>query len=74
MYIYLLFYKPEVLNAFRVFKEEIEKQNEKKIKIVRLDMGEYYGRYIEKGQQPSSFAKFLSEEGIVAQYTMFGMP
>ena len=34
--------------------------------------GEYYGRYIESGQAPDPFVKFLQEHGIVAQYTMHG--
>ncbi|RVW36055.1 Copia protein, partial [Vitis vinifera] len=36
--------------------------------------GEYYGRYLEDGQSPGPFAKFLQEHGIVAQYTMPGSP
>ena len=36
--------------------------------------GEYYGRYMENGQAPGLFAKFLHEHGIVAQYTMPGSP
>ena len=32
--------------------------------------GEYYGKYTENGQDPGAFAKFLQENGIVAQYTM----
>ena len=36
--------------------------------------GEYYGKYIENGQAPGAFAKFLQENGIVAQYTMPGSP
>ena len=40
---------------------------------MRLDRGgEYYGKYTENGQAPGSFAKFLQENGIVAQYTMLG--
>ncbi|RVW92399.1 Retrovirus-related Pol polyprotein from transposon TNT 1-94 [Vitis vinifera] len=48
--------------------------------ICSLDMdshdrgGEYYGRYLEDGQSPGPFAKFLQEHGIVAQYTMPGSP
>ncbi|KAL6345280.1 hypothetical protein AAG906_015763 [Vitis piasezkii] len=43
--------------------------------IVRSDRGrEYYGRYLEDGQAPGPFAKFLQEHGIVAQYTMSGFP
>ena len=40
---------------------------------MRLDRGgEYYCRYMEDGQAPRPFAKFLQERGIVAQYTMPG--
>ena len=42
---------------------------------MRSDKGEeYYGRYLEDGQAPGPFAKFLQEHGIVAQYTMPGSP
>ncbi|RVW85345.1 Retrovirus-related Pol polyprotein from transposon TNT 1-94 [Vitis vinifera] len=73
MYLYILHNKHEALDAFKVFKAEIEKQYGKQIKIVRSDRGgEYYGRYLEDGQSPRPFAKFLQEHGIVAQYTMPG--
>ena len=75
MYLYLLRSKDEALGAFKVFKVEVENQCGKHIKIVRLDKGgEYYGKYTENGQAPGSFAKFLQENGIVAQYTMSGSP
>ncbi|KAJ9692948.1 hypothetical protein PVL29_011870 [Vitis rotundifolia] len=75
MYLYILHNKNEALDAFKVFKAEVEKQCGKQIKIVRLDRGgEYYGRYLEDGQSPGPFAKFLQEHGIVAQYTMPGSP
>ncbi|RZC25854.1 40S ribosomal protein S17-4 [Glycine soja] len=75
MYLYLLHSKNEALDAFIVFKAEVEKQCGKQIKIVRSDRGgKYYGRYTEDGQAPGSLAKFLQEHGIVAQYTMFGSP
>ena len=32
--------------------------------------GEYYGRYIEDGQAPGLFTKFLQKNRIVSQYTM----
>ena len=42
---------------------------------MRSDRGEeYYGRYMEAGQAPGPFMKFLQEHGIVAQYTMPGSP
>jgi len=75
MYIYLLYNKSEALDAFKVYKAEVEKQSGKQIKIVRSDRGgEYFGRYTDNGQAPGPFAKFLEEHGIVAQYTMLGSP
>ena len=60
MYLSMLHNKDEALDAFKVFKAEVEKQCGKKIKIVRTDRGgEYYERYIEDGQAPGPFAKFL---------------
>ena len=67
MYLYLLHSKDEALDAFKDFKLEVENQCGKRIKIMRLNRGgEYYGRYIENEQTLSSFAKFLQENGIVA--------
>ena len=75
MYLYMLRSKDEALEAFKVFKAEVEKQYGKKVKIVRSDRGgEYYGRYIENGQALGPFARFLQEHGIVAQYTTSGSP
>ena len=67
MYLYLLYNKSEALHAFQTFRKEVERQLEKKIKIVRSNRGgEYYGRYTESGQRPGPFANFLKEEGIIA--------
>ena len=75
MYLYMLHNKDEALDAFKVFKVEVEKQCGKQIKIVRSYRGgEYYGRYTEDGQALGPYAKFLQEHGIVAQYTMLGSP
>ena len=75
MYVYLLHNKYEALDAFKIFKAEVENQCGKQIHIVRSDRGgEYYGRYTENGQAPGPFAKFLQEHGIVAQHTMPGSP
>ena len=75
MYVYLLHNKYEALDAFKIFKAEVENQWGKQIHIVRYDRGgEYYGRYTENGQAPGPFAKFLQEHGIVAQHTMPGSP
>ena len=75
MYLYMLCLKDEALEAFKVFKAELEKQCGMQIKIVSSDRGgECYSRYTENGQAPSPFARFLQEHGIVAQYTMLGSP
>ena len=75
MYLYMLCSKDKALEAFKVFKAKVEKQCGMQIKIVRLNRGgEYYARYIENGQAPGPFARFLQEHGIVAQDTMFGSP
>ena len=67
MYLYMLRSKDKALEAFKVFKVEVEEQCEKQIKIVRSDRGgEYYGRYIENGQAPGPFARFFQGHGIVA--------
>ena len=75
MYLYLLNDKSEALDAFKVYKAEVEKQSGLSIKIVKSDRGgEYYGRFIDQGQRPGPFAKFLEENRIVAQYTTPGTP
>ena len=75
MYVYLLHNKYEALDAFKVFKAEVENQCKKQIQIEKSDRGDkYYGRYTENGQAPSPFGKFLQEHGIVAQHTMPGSP
>ena len=75
MYLYILHNKNEAIDAFKVFKAEVKKQCGKQIKIVRSNKGgEYYGRYMENGQAPGSFAKFLQEHETVAQYTMPSSP
>ena len=67
--------KSESLDAFKVFKTNVELQKGKKIKAVNSDRGgEYYGRYDETGRTPGPFARYLQECGIDAKYTMPGIP
>ena len=74
-YIYLLHEKSQSVNALEVFVNEVERQLDRKVKIIRSDKGgEYYGRFTENGQCPGPFAKFLESRGICAQYTMPGTP
>jgi transposase InsO family protein len=74
-YIYPIKERSEALDKLKIFKAEVENQHDKKIKIVRSDRGgEYYGRHTPYGQVPGPFARFLQENGIVAQYSMSGEP
>ncbi|KAL0544331.1 hypothetical protein IC582_019444 [Cucumis melo] len=74
-YIYLLHEKSQEIDALKVFINEVERQLDRKVKILRSDRGgEYYGKYDENGQCPGPFAKFLESHGICAQYTMPGTP
>jgi len=67
MNVYLLHNKNEALDAFKVFKVEVENQCGKQIKIVILDKdGECHGKYTENEQAPGLFSKFLQEHGIIA--------
>ena len=74
-HVYLLHEKSQLVNALEVHINEVERQLDKKVKIVRLDRcGEYYGRYDESRQHLGPFTKFLDKRGICAQYTMSGTP
>jgi hypothetical protein len=74
-YIYLIKERSEALDKFKIFKAEVENQHDLKIKVIRSNRGgEYYGRHTPYGQVPGPFAKFLMEQGIVAQYSMPGEP
>uniref|UniRef100_A0A2N9IKQ7 Integrase catalytic domain-containing protein n=1 Tax=Fagus sylvatica TaxID=28930 RepID=A0A2N9IKQ7_FAGSY len=74
-YVYLLHEKSQAINALKAYIAEVERQLDRKVKIIRSDRGgEYYGRYDGIRQCPRPFAKFLEEHGICAQYTMLGTP
>ena len=74
-YIYPIRERSEALDKFKIFKAEVENQLDKRIKIVRSDRGgEYYGRHTPYEQVPGLFARFLQENGIVAQYSTPGEP
>ena len=70
-YIYPIKEQSEALDKFKIFKVEVENQLDLKIKIVRSDRGggEYYDQHTPYGQVPGRFARFLMENGIVAQYS-----
>ena len=74
-YIYLLHEKSQAVSALKVYITEVERQLDRKVKVVKSDRGgEYYERYDELGQCLGPFAKLLEKHGICAQYTMPGMP
>ena len=74
-YIYPIKERTKALDKFKIFKTEVENQHNLKIKIVRSNRGgEYYGRHTPYGQVPRPFARFLQENGIVAQYSTSGKP
>jgi transposase InsO family protein len=56
-YVFLLKTKDEVLECFKTYKVEVEKQLEKKIKRIRSDRG---GEYFS-----NKFDLFCSENGII---------
>ena len=59
--------KSEALDAFNVYKTEVEKQSGLSIKIIRSDRGgEYYGKFTDKGQRTGPFAKLLKKNKILA--------
>ncbi|KAG7564986.1 Integrase catalytic core [Arabidopsis suecica] len=72
---YLLHEKSKSVNILEVFIDEVERQLDRKVKVVRSDRGgEFYGKFTESGQCPGPFAKLLESRGICAQYTMPGTP
>jgi hypothetical protein len=74
-YIYPIKERSKALDKFKIFKAEVENQHNIKIKVVRSDRGgEYYGRHTPYDQVPGPFARFLQENGIVAQYSMSDGP
>ena len=66
-YVYLLHEKCQLVDALEVFINEIERQLDRNVKIVRFDKGgEYCGKHVEIGQSTDLFAKFLEKRGICA--------
>jgi len=48
------------VNALQVYINEVERQLDKKVKIVRSKSGdEYYGKYEKSGQHPGLFGNYI---------------
>ncbi|XP_075091938.1 uncharacterized protein LOC142172071 [Nicotiana tabacum] len=74
-YIYSLKEKSQATDALKVFVNEVERQLDKKVKIVRSDRGgKYYEKYNKSEKYLGPFVKFLEDGDICAQYTMPGTP
>ena len=74
-YLYILHEKSQSVDVLETFINEVERQLDRKVKVVRSDRGgEYYGKFNESGQCKGPFAKLLESRGICAQYTMSGTP
>ena len=74
-YVYLLNKKSQAVNSLEVFIKEVERQLDRKVKIVKSDRGgEYYEKHGESRQNPGPFAQFLERHDICAQYTMPDTP
>ena len=54
-YVYFLHEKSQSVDSLEVYITEVERQLDRKVKIIRSDRGgEYYGKYDETGQCPVS--------------------
>jgi len=64
-YLYLIHEKSQSIDMFKIYKAEVENQQNRMIKAVRSDRGgDYYGRYDGSGRCPEFFANFLEECGL----------
>ena len=65
--VYLIHEKSQAIDTLEVYINEVERQLDRKVKIVRYDRGgEFYGRYDGSCQNIGPFAKFLEQRGICA--------
>ena len=65
--------KSQSEDSLEVLIIEIERQEDKKVKIIRSsNSSEYCGKYNELEQNLGPFAKLLKKRGICTQYIMLG--
>ena len=70
----MLHERTQSIDVLETFISEVERQLNRKVKVIRSDRGgEYYGKTSEVGQIPGPFKKLLESKGC-AQYTMPGSP
>ena len=64
----MLHEKSQAIDALEIFINEVKRQLERKVKIVRSGKGnEYFEKYDETGQHLGLFAKFLEKHGVCTQ-------
>jgi hypothetical protein len=74
-YIYPIKHRSESLDKFKIFKVEVENRHNLNIKVVRSDHGgEYSSKHATYVQILGPFARYIQENGIIAQYSMSGEP
>ena len=62
-YLFLLHEKSQPVDILEVFINEVKRQLDRKVEVIRTNRGgEYYGKFNERGQCP--FAKFIENQGI----------
>ena len=55
------------MDVLKVFNDEVERQLDRKVKVVRFDRGgEFYGKFNERGQCLGPFVKLLESRDICA--------
>ena len=63
------------MDAFKSYQVEVEKQLNKKIKVVWSDRErEYYGRMDRDCVNHGEYMEYLREQDIVSHYTTLGTP
>ena len=65
-YVFLMKHKSEAFKRFREFRQEVEKQIGKSIKVLQFDRG---GKYLSV-----EFLRYLKKNDIVSQWTSPGTP
>ena len=65
-YVYLLHEKCQAVDALEIYLNEVERQLDWKVKIIRFDRGgEYYERYDQTRQHPSPLLSFFKNVAFV---------
>ena len=63
------------MDALKIYLNEVERQLDKKVRVVRSDRGgKYYERYDETEQHLGPFAKLLQKRDICVQFIMSSTP